>query len=509
MPKFTKIKNYLLANLGLNFNPNQEGELYKKLANASVGFNFDSTDKFIDWVLSESLNVRQIEKLASYLTIGETYFFRENKALDYLEFEYLPRLINKRKNTRKKLKIWSAGCASGEEPYSIAILLKRIVPNLKNWDITILATDINPVFLEKAQKGIYTKWSFRGTPESFKTKYFSKDEDNKYHINHSVKKMVTFSYLNLAVDSFPSTTNNTNAFDIILCRNVLIYFSEEGIKNVTSKFYKSLTKGGVFITSPVEVSPLISQKLNRLTYKGVTIFNKGITVESRKKQTTITKKQSDQLRSYKSDTPERSDLQKNKVTKTITSPTNNSPSKKTKQTTIPQKTATNESSVAEVDYNEILTLFKAGVFNKVEEIIEPIIIGNQKNNITYILLLARTKANIGKLVESEKLCMQAINLDKINEEAHYLMAAVLSEQGKMKEAKNSLNKTLFLNPDFALGHFMLGNLAMGNGTKSESKKHFNNAIISLNKLKAEELIAESDGLTAGRLLNIIKSMVGV
>jgi len=505
MQELNEIKNYLLTNLGLNFNDNQEKELYRKLSNASVGFNFDSTEEFIDWILSQSLNTEQIEKLASFLTIGETYFFREKKALDYLEFEYLPRLIKTRNGNNNQLKIWSAGCASGEEPYSIAILLKRVIPDIKNWDITILATDVNSAFLEKARRGVYTKWSFRGIPESFKTKYFRKVDKNQYQINNVIKKMVTFSYLNLAIDSYPSTTNNTNAFDIILCRNVLIYFSEDGIKDVTSKFSDSLKKGGVLITSPVEVSPLISQKFNRLTYNGITIFKKGPKVESRKKQTVITKKQPKQLGNYKTDTIETSDLQKNNVTKTIISPSINLLPKKIKQDTIPQKTTTKVPSVAEVDYQEVLNLYKAGAFDDVEKLIEPIIIGNQKDKITYMLLLARIKANKGRLIESEKLCMKAINLDKINVEAHYLMAVVLSEQGKINEAKKSLNKTIFLNPDFALGHFMLGNLVLGNGTKSESKKHFDNAIISLNKLQVEELIAESDGLTG--LLSIIKSMI--
>ncbi|MBI9068210.1 MAG: hypothetical protein JEZ09_13030 [Salinivirgaceae bacterium] len=500
MKKIKEIREYLLANLGLNFNDNQEKELYRKLSDASLKFNFDNTDSFIDWLLMHPLDNEQIEKLASFLTIGETYFFREKKALDYLEFEYLPRLIKTRNASNRHLKIWSAGCASGEEPYSIAILLKRIIPDLKDWDITILATDINSVFLEKARKGIYTKWSFRGMPESFKTKYFKQDENNNYHINQSVKNMVDFSYLNIASDSYPSATNKTDKVDIILCRNVLIYFSADGIKNVTSKLYESLVNDGVLLVSPVEVSPIISQKFNNFVYKGFTIYNKGPKNDIEEKQIQIPDKLIEKSRD--NNKPLISDSKKLEKNDSVSLPVNKLVPGKPKQIVAPKK-----AQEKPVDYKKLLELYQAGKFDEVETLIESAITGINNNNITYILLLARIKANKGKLDESEKLCMQAVNLDKINEDAHYLMASVFSEQGKLKEAKDSINRVLFLKPEFALGHFMLGNMALSNGAKPESKKHFNNAVLCLNKFKPDEIIAESDGLTAGNLLQIIKTMV--
>jgi chemotaxis protein methyltransferase CheR len=104
------------------------------------------------------------------------------------------------------------------------------------------------------------------------------------------------------------------------------------------------------------------------------------------------------------------------------------------------------------------------------------------------------------------LCLQAIKLDKVDAGSHYLLATVFNEQGKIDEAINSINNTLFLEPDFALGHFFLGNISMNAKRKNESKKHFSNALKSLDKLKPDEIIAESEGLTAGRLVEIINSL---
>ena len=122
------------------------------------------------------------------------------------------------------------------------------------------------------------------------------------------------------------------------------------------------------------------------------------------------------------------------------------------------------------------------------------------------MLLARIKANKGLLIESEKLCLDAILMDKVDAKAYYLLATVLSEQGKFDKALETLNKTLFLDPDFVLGHFLIGNIFLNENNKTESKKHFNNAIKCLVKLNQDEVLDESDGITAGRLKDIINSI---
>lgn len=452
-PALIELRKFLLSNLGLNYNDSQDKELCNKIGKAAKSFNYSNNHEFITWLIRQELNQEQTEKLASAMTIGETYFFREKKALDYLKNLFLPNLLLKRRNEGKYLRIWSAGCATGEEPYSIAILLRSIIPDIDSWDITILATDINVGFLGKARSGVYSKWSFRGTSESFRRRHFKQTGKNKYSVNQSVKRMVKFSYLNLATDAYPSPKNNSHAFDIIFCRNVLIYFSNDGIKLVTSKFYDSLLKGGVMLLSPVEVSSLISTKFNRFMVNGITVFSKDPHAKVRVDKTKIAVK-------FKFDIPE--------------------PKRKTQKISKPlvRKKTIVKKEVARPTNKEILAL-------------------------------ARNKANDGQLDESEKLCLQAIDVDKIDPQAHYLLSTVLSEQGKMSEAITALNRTLFLDPNLALAHFLLGNISQTNGKMSETKRHYTNAIKSLDKVKPDEAIAESDGLTAGRLKEIINSIMDI
>lgn len=498
-----EIRAHILLKLGLSFSNNQEKELYTKLNSAAKAFDFNDTDIFIRWLLTQPLKLEQAQKLATFLTIGETYFLREKKALDYLEYDYLPKLISERKKTKKQIKIWSAGCASGEEPYTVAIMLKRLIPNIKDWNITILASDINSTFLKKAKRGRYTKWSFRNSPEDFKLNNFKIIDDKYFQLKDEIKEMVSFSNINLASDSFPSSKNNINSFDIILCRNVLIYFSREGIISIINKFYNSIKENGVLLLSPVESSNLISSKFSPIIFKGFTIY----------KKTNEKNQNVENILSSQIDFKEKPLLNKYSKTPLIskTNPLNNDKLNiNTKnKTKISKRIIPKESLSDSSNYEKALSLYKKGLFEESEKLIHATPERNKLNNYNKVMLLARINANKGKLEESEKLCLKAINIDKVNENAHYLYATILNEQGKNSEAITALNKVLYLRPDFALAHFLHGNISLSNNNKTASKKHFENALKCLKKQKSEEQLVESDGITAERLTAIIKSILKI
>lgn len=239
-----RLSEYLTAKIGLHFSNRNRNELHQKMTAAMADFGFEDVGEFIEWLLSSMPTQKQIEILASHLTVGETYFLRERRAFEILEQSILPGLVDVRRRTEKRLRFWSAGCSTGEEPYSIAILLDKLIPDLKSWNITILATDINTAALRKADEGIYSDWSFRDAPPFFKDKYFERVNGNRYLLLSDIRKMVTFSYLNLSEDVYPALQNNTNAMDVIFCRNVLMYFAPDHVKGAAERFYRSLVDGG-------------------------------------------------------------------------------------------------------------------------------------------------------------------------------------------------------------------------------------------------------------------------
>ena len=165
----------------------------------------------------------------------------------------MPEIIQKAEKENRGIKIWSAGCSSGEEPYSIAILIKEHFPELNPSKFTIMATDISPKAINKAISGNYTEWSFRETSDSIRKKYFQ-NVNGSWNISPEIKRMVNFTYLNLAKNSFSSQLIGAVNVDVIFCRNVLMYLSPDIIKKAAENFHNSLNDGGWFITSQVELN---------------------------------------------------------------------------------------------------------------------------------------------------------------------------------------------------------------------------------------------------------------
>ncbi|MEM9906710.1 MAG: CheR family methyltransferase, partial [Cyanobacteria bacterium P01_D01_bin.44] len=167
---------------------------------------------------------REWQQLMVLLTNPESFFFRDKGQLGVLQQQILPELLQ-RHHLDKKLRICSAGCSTGEEPYSIAILLKELIPDLPEWDLIVFGVDINPVSIQKAQAGVYDPWSFRGVDESLWQTYFRR-VNNQFHIDPQLKKLVKFKRLNLVSDPLMlQAGEQANAtLDLIICRNVFIYF---------------------------------------------------------------------------------------------------------------------------------------------------------------------------------------------------------------------------------------------------------------------------------------------
>ncbi|TSI02644.1 protein-glutamate O-methyltransferase CheR [Lysinibacillus sp. BW-2-10] len=215
-------------------------------------------------------NPNEWDQLVEILTINETYFFREDKQLTYFKDNILPKLKNR--NSNKPIKIWSAACSTGEEPYSLAMLIldSGLIEPKK---VQIIGTDINKKVLTIAKNGTYSKrsLSFRRIPPEWLNKYFREEED-AYKVKDSIKDMVDFHYVNLLDKEKMSMYHD---FDIIFCRNVLIYFDQETIRKVASSFYQSLVKGGYLFLGHAENISNMNIGFNTISTEGAFFYRKG------------------------------------------------------------------------------------------------------------------------------------------------------------------------------------------------------------------------------------------
>lgn len=199
-----------------------------------------SAKGYEDYVRLIKTDKSAFDEFVNYLTINVSEFYRNPEQWAILEKEVIPQLI---KQFGNRLKIWSAACSTGDEPYSLVMLLAKFMPLSQ---IKIKATDIDKQVLDKARMGLYNVKSLKGLPKEFVKEYFTKINDRTYQVSDKIKKCVDFSQHNLLKDTY-----QTN-YDMIICRNVLIYFTEEAKEDIYRKFNGSLKKNGILFVGSTE-----------------------------------------------------------------------------------------------------------------------------------------------------------------------------------------------------------------------------------------------------------------
>jgi chemotaxis protein methyltransferase CheR len=455
-----RLSEFIAQNTGLHFPPERRSDLQRGFTAAAAEFGFADSARCADWLLSASLTRPQLHTLASHLTVGETYFFRERRTFDALAQRILPELLRRRRGREQRLRLWSAACSTGEEPYSLAILLQQLLPDWRDWHITILATDINPRFLQKAAAGVYGEWSFRESPSWFKDRYFTRTRDGRFAVDPQIRNCVSFAPMNLAQDCFPSLATDTNAMDVIFCRNVLMYFTPVHARKVVANLHSALTDDGWLAVSPAECSQYLFSRYVAVNFPDSILYRKCNAEERSSTGTPAPSDTAPQCTAWAFDGPQ---LSTSVVAAPAQTPTSDTP-------LVPSQTEQ----------------------------------GSQQFSV-----LARALANRGKLADAVSWTERWIAADKIDPAAHYLHAMVLQEMGESEAARHSLHRAVYLQPDFALAHFALGNLARADSRGSAANKHFANALHVLRGCPPDELLPESEGMTAGRLKEIIGTLLAL
>jgi chemotaxis protein methyltransferase CheR len=259
-----------------------------QLASRKIGLRIpdDAHDRFVGMLRERaahlgcaSLNDYQVlltgrkstdewEELARIFTCGETFFFRDHGQIDLLRLHLLPELIAQHRND-KTLRLWSAGCASGEEVYSLAMLVDMLLPKRDGWHILILGTDIDSKATARALRGRYGQWSFRMVPEELQQRYFHL-ESKEWVLDERIRRMVTFRVSNLIGEPFPDSASELHGMDLILCRNVFIYFNPAAVYSVAAKFAATLREGGYLLTAHTElIGHPLRELESRLFVEGV------------------------------------------------------------------------------------------------------------------------------------------------------------------------------------------------------------------------------------------------
>jgi chemotaxis protein methyltransferase CheR len=240
---FTMIKEWVITHLKFNSQHYNESYLKRRIQSRMFYFKYKSYKEYLNLIKS---NVDEQRQLIKHLTVNITRFFRNKVLFTEIENKIIPDFFKITPNLPRTIKVWSAGCSSGEEPYSVAIIGEELKKKGYNVKLQIIATDIDTDSIASAKKGIYTLQQLSECDQKIIDKYFTKLDDKKYQLNPEIMKNVSFRMHDLFHDEF------YRQMDIIMCRNVVIYFNNEAKQTLYNKFYDSLSKGGFFILGKSE-----------------------------------------------------------------------------------------------------------------------------------------------------------------------------------------------------------------------------------------------------------------
>ncbi len=243
---FAELSDLIHRLCGITLHEGKRELLQARLGKRMRALGLATLREYLEHVRRDDAGV-EITAMLDAISTNKTSFYREADHFVYLEQVVLPRLIDR---GRKRLRIWSAGCSSGEEPYTIAITSAVTLPRLSTWDVRILATDISTRVLAEAREGIYDAARVAAVPPHLRTRSFEKvgaQTDPRYQVKRELRALVTFCRLNLMV-SWPMR----GPVDAVFCRNVMIYFDRPTRERLVGRFWSLLERGGAFFVGHSE-----------------------------------------------------------------------------------------------------------------------------------------------------------------------------------------------------------------------------------------------------------------
>lgn len=265
---FRLLREQIYKRSGMWFNDSSKYLIQKRLSPRARELNFDSFQKYFYFLQYDPRADAEFDQIFDLVTTNETYFFREPAQLQAFTEEIIPDLLSRK--SVKKIRIWSAGCSSGEEPYSLAMLLQEA-----GWydhaAFEIFASDINQQVLGKARRGVYRENAFRATTPQMREKYFTRDNDTSWRVKDEIRNRVSFGRLNLYDEGRVSLLGH---LDVVFCRNVIIYFDDASKKVVVTNFYNRLVEGGYLLLGHSESLISLSTQFKLRHLKNDMVYQK-------------------------------------------------------------------------------------------------------------------------------------------------------------------------------------------------------------------------------------------
>jgi chemotaxis protein methyltransferase CheR len=479
-------KEFIASRSGLYFKDHNLKDLEEKIVRRMVVLGMESPLSYYSHLTTSKSKEDELRELFNILTINHTYFFRNEEQFDVLRKKVLPEIIRRRSYEKREvgqkpvIRIWSAGCSTGEEPYSIAMAVREAIPNIDEWDVQIIATDASGEALAKAKKGFYRANSIKSIDKEHLSGYFHSVPSGEYEINDGIKKMVSFGFHNLVGAAFPGN------FDIIFCRNVVIYFEFETTFEIMKRFYDSLTDEGCIFIGYSETLHFMQDKFKMIAADDAIYYLK-VTRDSHFEKTEMSGERS--AEKCLDDIVE--ELARKEV--------------------LAEFDAKSEPALGEEVFSEDIMIeatknFHLKKYNEALRLVERVL-ANSPNAPEARFLAAEIHLNRGNTREARGELERVLLSTPFFVPAHYLLGCINMEEGFMDDARASFKKALYLEKDFTLASFYLADIYKKQGRMNEAIREYRNTVKLLSKAKPSDIIPFSGGIVTASLMGVCRDNI--
>jgi chemotaxis protein methyltransferase CheR len=462
-------------------------------------------ESYLERLISSPRGSVELRALAEQLTVNETFFFRNADNFRAFAEIVLPERI-RAKTQVKRLRILSAGCASGEEPYSLAVVVREALPDLGSWDVKIIGVDVNPAALAKAAQARYSAWSLRATSEDSKRRYFQADGLD-FVLAPAIQKMVTFEERNL-VDEDPLFWPSL-ACDVVFCRNVLMYFTPDKARDVVRHISQALLPSGFLFLGHAETLRGLTQEFHLCHTHDTFYYQRRDGSEAVVATATGVgprgEQAEDSLPAVVASTASWVDVIQGASERiaTLAAGRARSPDQDTPSTT-PADQAAPTAAARTWDLGLVLEAVRQERFSDALDLIGSLPPGSHEDPDA-LLLRAVLLTNNGRLDESEHVCSHLLALDELNAGAHYLMALCREHAGDSTGAIEHGQTAIYLDAGFAMPHLHLGIMAKRSGDAATAQRELGQALILLAREDASRLLLFGGGFSRDTLLQLCRT----
>ncbi|MDB5369594.1 MAG: protein-glutamate methyltransferase [Roseomonas sp.] len=458
---FLRLKAQLIRRTGHYYYEDKDDLLWERVRRRLRALGLPGTGAYLERLADPVLGEAEWVALDAEVTIGETFFFRYAEQFAALRDTILPGLLERNRASRR-LRIWSAGCANGSEPYSIAILLRRMLGEaLDDWRITLIGTDLNEAALDSARHGSFSPWALRALPEQERLQDFLPDADGKgWRLRPQHRAMVSFRRHNLLALLGPDTALDMNEFDLVLCRNVLIYFHPDMVVRVVRALASRLVPGGWLLLGHAEPNPAFSEFLHPVTLPGTAAWRRA--AEGLDLTLPPASAAPPQTVTSWAETPD-----------TATPQAGPLPAAASLTLTWPAPEASAAPAPSAAPQPAAPTPPVGAALEK-----------------------ARQRADLGDLDGASRACREGLAAEPGHALLHFYDAMVARARGLGAEAERAFRRAIALRDGFAIAHYQLGLLLLEQGRQVPGRKAIAAAARIAHGLPDNAPLEEGDGMTA-------------